>query len=114
MARDPEEYDAWIADYVASGMPVLGECMAVCRKMKERFPELNLHGGYVRMPFGTDLHYWLTTPEGALVDPTASQFGDWEVPWPEGYEDAGTTDPMKLLRRFIITLEDSDEAVATG
>jgi len=93
-----EEYDAWIAHYIASGRPVIGECLPVCRQMLARFPELTLHGGYVHTPLGPDLHYWLTAPDGGLVDPTASQFDCWDV---LHYEDAGTTDPMQLLRRFL-------------
>jgi hypothetical protein len=109
MVRDLDEYDAWIADYIASGGRVTAECMAVCKKMKERFPELILHGGYVHTPLGPDLHYWLMTEGGELVDPTASQFEHWGLSWPEDYENAGTTDPMQLLRRFIIVENEREE-----
>jgi len=102
MKGNLERYDAWIANYVASGRPIIGECLPVCKEMLERFPELVLHGGYVHTPLGPDLHYWLTAPGGELVDPTASQFDHWEGLGFEDYEDAGTTDPMQLLRRFLI------------
>jgi len=118
MKRDREEYDAWIAHYIASGGRVVGECLSVCKLMMERFPELILHGGYMHTPLGPDLHYWLTAEEGEIVDPTFSQFDLWDGLGPEDYEDAGTTDPMQLLRRFLIEgkeqHEQRDEGLSSG
>ncbi len=92
-------YERWIAAYRNSGQPIIGHCQSVCERMQREFPELILRGGYVRTPLGCDTHFWLTTADGVIVDPTASQFGTLEL---EDYEDAGTTDPLALLERFIV------------
>lgn len=43
--------------------------------MKKAFPELILCKGYYTSPVdGSRGHWWLKTPEGEIVDPTASQF----------------------------------------
>lgn len=96
-----ERYRAWISDYVDSGKPLVGHCRVVCEAMLAAFPELELRGGWVRTRLGYDTHYWLRTPEGRIVDPTQSQFGALA---PEDYEDAGSTDAMVLLRRFLVSL----------
>lgn len=92
-------YDRWIAAYRSRGEPVVGHCQVVCELMQREFPELILRGGYVRTLFGCDIHFWLVTSDGTIVDPTASQFGSLEF---EDYEDAGTTDPLVLLERFLV------------
>ena len=116
MKSDLEGYDAWIAHYIASGRPVVGECLQVCKQMLSRFPELVLHGGYMHTPLGPDLHYWLIAENGEIVDPTFSQFDLWDGLGPEHYEDAGTTDPMQLLRRFLIEEQHGheDEGLSSG
>jgi hypothetical protein len=95
-----EKYIQWIDAYVTSGKPIRGECRQVCAEMLVHFPELRLKGGYVRTPIGSDLHYWLLAPDGSIVDPTEAQFGYLD---PEDYEDAGTTDPLVLLQRYLFT-----------
>lgn len=92
-------YDRWIAAYRSRGEPIVGHCRIVCERMRLEFPELTLRGGYVRTLLGCDTHFWLTTPDGVIVDPTASQFGGLEL---DDYEDAGTTDPLVLLERFLV------------
>jgi hypothetical protein len=92
-------YDEWIATYRSRGESIVGRCRPVCELMQLDFPELVLHGGYVRTPLGQDTHYWLVTPDGHIVDPTAAQFGGLDL---EDYEDAGTTDAMVLLERFLV------------
>jgi len=94
-----DQYRAWIADYEASRAPVVGQCQKVCNAMRTAFPELELRGGWVRTPLGYDTHYWLLTRDGEIIDPTASQFPQLR---PEDYEDAGSTEPMVLLRRFLV------------
>lgn len=70
--RPPEErYRAWIAENVTQ--PCGGMCKVWSRKMSEVFPELTLTRGYYR-PHGG--HWWLTAPDGAIVDPTIQQFED--------------------------------------
>lgn len=67
------------------------------------FPELELRGGFARTPLGRDLHFWLRSPTGEIVDPTEAQFGGLR---PEDYDDADTTDALVLLRQVLIFPED--------
>ena len=99
LADRRKEYQEWIESYIADGHRICGECHDVSLRMQAAFPELTLHGGYVRTPLGNDLHFWLTDPDGQIVDPTAAQFGYLE---PKDYEDAGTTDPLELLSLFFM------------
>lgn len=99
---DRSKYDMWIASYIAAGNPIIGQCLPVCEKMQDHFPELVLHGGYAWTQWGCDLHYWLTAPDGSIVDPTESQFGSLVS---TDYEDAGTTNVLELLKRFLIKKE---------
>src|SRR5262245_48760768 len=107
------EYAAWILDYLDSGQPVVGYCQQVCESMLRAFPELELRGGSVRTPLGRDLHYWLRSPSGAIVDPTEAQFGKLS---PDDYDDAGTTDARALLKRVLIlwTNEPHLETISSG
>lgn len=77
----------------------LGQCKPEVEAMKEKFPELEVVRGHVTAWFSSvgpmrRAHWWLTDPEGNIVDPTAGQFelgvGDYE-PWTEG-------DPIRLGR----------------
>jgi hypothetical protein len=91
------EYAAWID--ALDDRSIVGRCQPICEAMAAAFPELRLVGGYVKTPLGCDLHYWLVSPSGTIVDPTGRQFGTLA---PEDYEDAGTTDAMALLSRFLV------------
>lgn len=69
-------YAEWIAAYVARmNGHLLGRCLSATREMKLRFPELTIVCGHVEVPhWGRRGHWWLTAPDGAIVDPTAFQF----------------------------------------
>lgn len=92
-------YDTWIEAYLLEAASVVGQCQPACTAMLEAFPELRLRAGYVKTPLGLDTHYWLLAPDDTIVDPTVSQFGALD---PSDYEDAGTTEPFKLLERFFV------------
>lgn len=55
-----------------------GQCRKWSHLMKKSFPSLTLVRGFVRLDeshFKRDWpHWWLTTPSGEVVDPTAAQF----------------------------------------
>lgn len=88
------------ANWEARDWPSLvGQCRSACDDMLKDFPELTLRGGWVRTPLGYDVHYWLVTEGGDIVDPSEAQFGFLAR---EDYEDAGSTDPMVLLERFLV------------
>lgn len=84
-----EPYSHWIEAYVAREKHVLGQCMKASEEMQKVFPELELVRGHVYVPgWGKRGHVWLQTKEGAIVDPTASQFPEileYE-PWRPGDE----------------------------
>ena len=65
-------------DKVYAGDPrnTLGRCLDEAKIMKNKFPELTLIKGHVYAPppWGKRAHWWLTTPEGEIVDPTRGQF----------------------------------------
>ena len=99
-----KEYADWIEGYLASHPHgVVGMCAYASNLMMATFPELQLHGGFVKTPLGVDLHYWLTSPEGEIVDPTESQFGKLQ---PEDYEDGHSIDPLTLLLARGIVIGD--------
>lgn len=54
-----------------------GKCYQACIKLQEVLPDLRLTKGWYLQP-GWDRnscqHWWLTTPNGDIVDPTAYQF----------------------------------------
>ena len=66
-------YFAWIAQHVP-GNPI-GMCSGVTLKMQKAFPELKRVRGWYRCRFwGERDHWWLVSPEGEIIDPTADQF----------------------------------------
>ncbi len=85
------EYTQWIAAYEAehgelpppprrNDAKLKGKCHEASLAMGEAFPELRLAVGDAILTTGVVPHWWLMTPEGEVVDPTAVQF-----PW--GYVD---------------------------
>jgi len=80
------KYDVWIRDNVAKSY---GTCADVTETMAAEFPELSRVRGHYYCPiWGERAHWWLVDPDGAIVDPTGSQFpsngiGEY-VPWNEG------------------------------
>ncbi len=91
-------YECWIAATV--GGNVRGRCGAWTRRMQRAFPELRLVGGFVAradIPPGAgahlvQAHWWLVTPAGQVVDPTARQFG-----WPLVYIEVGDEAALRAL-----------------
>lgn len=65
-------YAEWIANYVKRHPRTYGLCGSACKEMRAVFPELVEVPGWCN---GRE-HVWLVDPEGNIVDPTASQFGD--------------------------------------
>ncbi len=69
-----------------------GRCKEVTLQMQEVFPELTrVRGHYHCWAQGRREHWWLTDPDGVIIDPTASQFpsngkGEY-LPWDEDAED---------------------------
>lgn len=80
-------YTDWIAENVVG--TGYGKCAEVTTAMAMMFPELTRVRGHYYCPWwGERAHWWLATPEGEIVDPTAAQFpsqgaGEY-VPWREG------------------------------
>ena len=76
-----DRYRAWIEDLRRrrSG-DLVGCCESATAEMVASFPELLRVRGHVRMwasPDGDErawTHWWCLTPDGAIMDPTASQF----------------------------------------
>ena len=68
--------------------------------MQQTFPELRRVGGFVaradRPPAAgvpqVRAHWWLVTPAGQVVDPTARQFG-----WPLVYLEVGDEAALRAL-----------------
>lgn len=82
------KYENWISDYLDRTEFVLGECKKATQEMKEAFPELEIVKGHVYTSWGRRGHWWLTGPDGDVVDPTVTQFGvvfEYE-PWEPGGE----------------------------
>lgn len=69
-------YAAWIAEYTqAHGGAVLGLCGDATHQMTQAFPELRRVPGLVHfLGGGTAQHWWCVSPDGAVVDPTVSQY----------------------------------------
>lgn len=65
-------YQEWIEANVQEGY---GKCVELTLAMQEAFPELKrVRGHYHCWVWGAREHWWLTTPDGVVVDPTADQF----------------------------------------
>lgn len=84
-----EAHDVWITAFVLEHEhKVMGRCREAVVLMKQAFPELLVSRGHVSTIWGMRAHWWLLTPEGEVVDPTASQYpGIFEyLPWEPGDE----------------------------
>lgn len=82
-------YEEWVQANVDQ---TYGKCAEVTLAMQKVFPELvRVRGCYMCPIWGERLHWWLVTPDGKIIDPTASQFpskGAFEyVPLEEGAEE---------------------------
>lgn len=71
-----DKYTAWIVtDIVKHNGLVRGRCQEASARMVEAFPELRHVRGYARLDNGfAPAHWWCEREDGAVVDPTATQF----------------------------------------
>ncbi len=83
------EQALWVATNVTEA---LGNCAEATARMAAAFPDLTrVRGHYICPVWGRREHWWLTSPAGATIDPTAGQFpsgglGEYE-PRDEGVEE---------------------------
>jgi len=82
-------YQEWIDQLT----DITDTCKTVTKEMAATFPELRRVRGYYHCWIrGKQEHWWLTTPSGVVVDPTADQFPsmgqgryeEWQGPEPTG------------------------------
>ncbi len=82
-------YAEWIAAYEARTPILLGRCQAAVDEMVLAFPELKPVPGHVWVPGeGRRTHWWCTTEDARIIDPTMKQFPavlGYE-PWEPGEE----------------------------
>ncbi|SRR6266705_316219 len=84
------KYQCWIDDNVGPH-DTLGMCAAWVRRMGEAFPKLTqVRGHYLCHTWGPREHWWLTTPDGKIVDPTAGQI---PLSWPRRIRATGGGHP---------------------
>lgn len=70
-----KEYAEWIAAKGLSWDKAYGKCHETSVEMQKVFPELILCRGWYQCPFSDEHeHWWLKTPGGEIIDPTAIQF----------------------------------------
>jgi len=82
-----DKYEQWIEQNVSDNC--IGQCAEITTAMMVAFPELRrVRGHHYDAIWGRRQHWWLTTPDNIIVDPTASQFpgrGSGEYcEWDEG------------------------------
>lgn len=75
------EYATWIAAFLDRTPILLGECDRATKEMVVSFPELTRVAGHVYCSWGKRGHFWCSTTDGVVVDPTRGQF-----PGPVTYE----------------------------
>lgn len=81
------KYDKWIKRWCEANQ-AYGGCAKAATELVEAFPELTAVKGHAYTDWGKRAHWWTTTAEGKVIDPTASQFGvvfEYE-PWESGSE----------------------------
>ena len=71
-------FSDWISEHAKGD--VRGYCRQIAQEMADAFPALTVWGKFC--PIDGTGHAWCQTPDGQIVDPTASQFA-------EGYNYAG-------------------------
>lgn len=70
-----KRYAEWIVAYEARmGPKVLGRCHEAVAEMLAVFPELREVRGHTFGAWGKRAHVWCVAPDGAIVDPTRSQY----------------------------------------
>ena len=87
------EYADWIAvNKKVTYADCYGTCAETTLEMAAAFPELTrVRGHYYCVVWGERSHWWLTTPDGEIIDPTADQFpskgNGVYVPWNDEDEE---------------------------
>lgn len=66
-------HQEWIEDWLSKNH-ALGRCEEASKEMAAAFDDLTIVKGHVYCAWGKRGHWWLTTSDGTIVDPTASQF----------------------------------------
>ncbi len=85
-------YQEYLKSLEMTYLKAYGNCEPVCRKMKDKFPELKLiRGHYYCDGWGKRMHWWLLSSDGKIIDPTAIQFpsngtGAYEL-WDESHPE---------------------------
>ena len=75
LAKDMVTYQGWIDTKLATGQDPQTACAEWTAEMKARFPELiRVRGQIALSNLWLRDHWWLTDPNGTIVDPTVSQF----------------------------------------
>lgn len=74
-----EKYEEWAKKWLGENgwgdKDGYGQCEDAAKAMAQEFPELTSVPGHVWAgPWGQRQHWWLTTADGTIVDPTATQF----------------------------------------
>jgi hypothetical protein len=69
-------YQDWITSYIASNNGIVyGKCSVAVQEMIKVFPELKIVRGHIfDLMWGRRSHWWLSTADGEIIDPTKSQF----------------------------------------
>lgn len=95
---DPK-YKEWIDQYVAERKVIAGMCGSATLAMMKSFPELKQVAGYVCFPDGGRAeHFWCVTPDGKVIDPTASQYQLQAFPDELTYEPWQPGDEVQIGR----------------
>lgn len=80
-----QRYQGWIEVWCSENR-AYGNCEPAVLALLQSFPELEHVRGHVWTTWGKRAHHWAVTPDGTIVDPTASQFEavfEYE-PWKPG------------------------------
>ena len=89
-------YAEWSTEYLTrfkESAHCLGLCKEAVNEMAAAFPELTRVPGHVYSVWGKRAHWWLTAPDGTIVDPTRAQY-----PGPITYEPFKEGDEVRLGR----------------
>lgn len=69
------QYANWITAYRQRVGDATGRCAEATSEMAAAFPELTRVRGHVPFAGREWTHWWLVSPDGTVIDPTADQFG---------------------------------------
>jgi hypothetical protein len=100
-------YATWIAEYERKVRDVRWRCAEATLEMQQALPELQRVRGHVkcaRLGPGQP-HWWLTAPDGSIVDPTAAQF---VMPEYEPLDESGPVPTGKCMNCGLYVWSDSD------